>query len=43
MLVAVAVDDDRAGTGRFYERLGLVRLVRLDRAWRTAAESEPRS
>jgi GNAT superfamily N-acetyltransferase len=43
MLVAVAVDDDRAGAGRFYERLGLVRLARLDRAWRTAGESEPRS
>jgi GNAT superfamily N-acetyltransferase len=42
MLVTVAVDDERAGAGRFYERLGLVRLARLERAWRTAGESEPR-
>jgi GNAT superfamily N-acetyltransferase len=41
MLVTVAVDDERAGAGRFYERLGLVRLARLDRAWRTAVKSEP--
>jgi GNAT superfamily N-acetyltransferase len=33
MLLTVAVDDERAGAGRFYERLGLVRLARLDRAW----------
>jgi GNAT superfamily N-acetyltransferase len=32
MLVTVAIDDERAGAGRFYERLGLVRLARLDRA-----------
>jgi GNAT superfamily N-acetyltransferase len=43
MLVTVAVDDERAGTGRFYERLGLVRLARLDRAWTAAGQSEPRS
>jgi GNAT superfamily N-acetyltransferase len=41
MLVTVAADDERAGAGRFYERLGLVRLARLDRAWRIAAGSEP--
>jgi GNAT superfamily N-acetyltransferase len=41
MLVTVAVDDERAGAGRFYERLGLVRLARLDRAWRTEGKSEP--
>jgi GNAT superfamily N-acetyltransferase len=42
MLVTVAVDDERAGAGRFYERLGLVRLARLDRAWAAAGgESEP--
>jgi GNAT superfamily N-acetyltransferase len=41
MLVTVAVDGDRAGAGRFYERLGLVRLARLDRAWGTAGGSEP--
>jgi GNAT superfamily N-acetyltransferase len=33
MLLTVAVDDERAGAGRFYERLGMVRLARLDRAW----------
>jgi GNAT superfamily N-acetyltransferase len=33
MLVTVAVDGERAGAGRFYERLGLVRLARLARAW----------
>jgi GNAT superfamily N-acetyltransferase len=38
MLVTVAIDDERAGAGRFYERLGLVRLARLDRAWKTAGE-----
>jgi GNAT superfamily N-acetyltransferase len=38
MLVTVAVDDERAGAGRFYERLGLVRLARLERAWRTVSE-----
>jgi GNAT superfamily N-acetyltransferase len=42
MLVTVAVDNERAGAGRFYERLGLVRLARLDRAWRTAGKGEPR-
>jgi GNAT superfamily N-acetyltransferase len=42
MLVTVAVDDERAGAGRFYERLGLARLARLDRAWRTAGKSDPR-
>jgi GNAT superfamily N-acetyltransferase len=41
MLVTVAVDDERAGAGRFYERLGVVRLARLDRAWRTASNREP--
>ena len=41
MLVSVAVDEDRAGTGRFYERLGPVRLARLDRAWKTAGKGEP--
>jgi len=40
MLVTVAVEGERAGAGRFYERLGLVRLARLDRAWRTAGKSE---
>jgi GNAT superfamily N-acetyltransferase len=40
MLVTVAVDDERAGAGRFYERLGLVRLARLDRAW-TATGAGP--
>jgi GNAT superfamily N-acetyltransferase len=44
MLVTVAVDDERAGAGRFYERLGLVRLARLDRAWTASGgESEPGS
>ncbi|HKA84797.1 MAG TPA: GNAT family N-acetyltransferase [Acidimicrobiales bacterium] len=43
MLLSVAVDDDRAGAGRFYERLGLVRLARLDRAWTAAGQGEPRS
>jgi GNAT superfamily N-acetyltransferase len=43
MLVTVAVDSERAGAGRFYERLGLVRLARLDRAWKPADESEPTS
>jgi GNAT superfamily N-acetyltransferase len=38
MLVTVAVDGERAGAGRFYERLGLVRLARLERAW-SAGES----
>ncbi|MGH9289903.1 MAG: GNAT family N-acetyltransferase [Acidimicrobiales bacterium] len=39
MLVTVAVDGERAGAGRFYERLGLVRLARLERAWSAAGES----
>jgi GNAT superfamily N-acetyltransferase len=43
MLVTVAVDGERAGAGRFYERLGLVRLARLDRAWTAAGKSEARS
>jgi GNAT superfamily N-acetyltransferase len=33
MLLTVDVDSERAGAGRFYERLGLMRLARLDRAW----------
>ncbi|HEX8805160.1 MAG TPA: GNAT family N-acetyltransferase [Acidimicrobiales bacterium] len=33
MVVTTAVEDERAGAGRFYERLGLTRLARLDRAW----------
>jgi GNAT superfamily N-acetyltransferase len=42
MLVTVAVDDERAGAGRFYERLGLERLARLDRAWTASGgQSEP--
>ena len=40
MLVTVAVDDERAGARRFYERLGLVRLARLERTWSTADESD---
>jgi GNAT superfamily N-acetyltransferase len=43
MLVTVAVAGERAGAGRFYERLGLVRLARLDRAWTAAGQSGPRS
>jgi GNAT superfamily N-acetyltransferase len=38
MLVTVAVHGERAGAGRFYERLGLVRLARLDRAWTAAGQ-----
>jgi GNAT superfamily N-acetyltransferase len=40
MLVTVAVHVERAGGGRFYEGLGLVRLARLDRAWSAAGESD---
>jgi GNAT superfamily N-acetyltransferase len=40
MLVTVAVDGERAGAGRFYGRLGLVRLARLERAWSAAGESD---
>jgi hypothetical protein len=41
MLVSVAADDERAGAGRFYERLGLVRLARLERAWRADDRAQP--
>jgi GNAT superfamily N-acetyltransferase len=41
MLVSVAVDDERAGAGRFYERLGLVRLARLERAWAARERNHP--
>jgi GNAT superfamily N-acetyltransferase len=39
MLVPVAIEDDGAGAGRFYERLGLMRVARLDRAWTAVAKA----